>query len=183
MPNSAYWDACVFIAALEKLNKDRVDACLDLVRQAKSGELVIVTSAWAIIEVNKLDDLEKATGVLREDQSKMILDFFENPYIKVRQLDRATAELAHELTRTHGLTNADAVHVATAILAKVDVFYTYDDAKKKRKGLLRHDGKIGKPPLSIKRPPSPTHGPLFDKKPDDEPPATPPIKANGSTQS
>ena len=100
MPNSAYWDACVFIAALEKLNKDRVDACLDLVRQAKSGELVIVTSAWAIIEVNKLDDLEKATGVLREDQSKMILDFFENPYIKVRQLDRATAELAHELTHT-----------------------------------------------------------------------------------
>jgi len=179
MPNSAYFDSCIFIEVLQKKDKARLDACMDLVRQAKNGDLNIVTSVWTITEVNKLDDAGAASGLLPEEQSKQILAFFENKYIFVRQLDRATAEEAHRLTRTHGLTNADAVHVATALLAKVNVFYTYDAAKKKRKGLLRHDGKIGSPPLAIKMPPDPSHGPLFDNKPE----ARPPGGSGGSTQS
>ena len=81
----------------------------------------------------------------------------------MRQLDRETAEMAHHLTRTHGLTNADAVHVATASTSKADVLYTYDDPKKKRKGLLRHSLSICNPPLRIERPPDPDAGTLFDK--------------------
>jgi PIN domain len=83
----------------------------------------------------------------------------------MRQLDRPTAELAHEITRTYGLTNADAVHVATAVIAKVPVLYTYDSAKGKRRGLLRHDRKIGDPPLRIEVPPDPDAGTLYTKKP------------------
>ncbi len=163
MTDSCYWDACLFIDVLQKVNQARVDACQELIVKAKNKSLIIVTSTWTITEVNKLDALGKA-GMLPEDQSKMILDFFENPYISLRQLDRETAELAHNLCRTHSLTNADAIHVATALVAKVPVLYTYDAAKGKRKGLLTHNLKIGDPPLRIEMPPDPAAKTLFDKK-------------------
>jgi predicted nucleic acid-binding protein len=181
MPNSAYIDARVFVEMLQKLQKDRLDACQDLVAKAKKKDLSIVTSTWTITEVDKLDDLEKATGISREEQSRMILDFFENPFVDLRQLDRATGEYARELTRTHLLTNADAIHIATALLNKVDVFYTYDDGGgRQRKGLLRHNLKIGAPTLRIERPPAPTDYPLYDKLPTDPPPDE---EADGSTHS
>jgi predicted nucleic acid-binding protein len=175
MPNSAYIDSCVFVEMLQKLKNDRLDACQNLVARAKKKDLRIVTSTWTITEVNRLDALEKAEGVSREEQSRMILDFFENRFIDLRQLDRATGEYAHELTRTHLLTNADAIHLATALLNKVDVFYTYDDGGgRQRKGLLRHSLAIGTPPLLIKRPPAPTDYPLFDNQQVDLPPAESP---------
>lgn len=189
MPDSVYLDACIFIEVLQKdlpgTDAARVDACCDLIVRAEKKQLLLVTSAWTIAEVHKLDELGK-TGVLLEDQSKKILDFLENEYIVVRQLDRGTAELAHKLTRTHGLGHQDAVHVATALLSKgVGTFYTYDRGKGRgRKGLLKHDGKVGgKPPLRIECPPAPTGYPLFDKKPGDEPPAPPLAGPNGSTRS
>jgi hypothetical protein len=77
----------VFIEALQKKDQDRLDSCLELVRKAKKGELIIVTSAYALVEVQRLDDLEKKEGVSREDQSKMILLFFQNPFISMRPLD------------------------------------------------------------------------------------------------
>jgi predicted nucleic acid-binding protein len=162
MPDSVYWDTCLFIEILQKDNQDRFEACEEMRAKAENGELVIVTSTLAIVEVNKLPE----SGSLPEEQSRQILDFFENPYIVLRQLDRPTAERAHEVVRANGLSNADAIHVATAILAKVPVLYTYDVAKRKRKGLIRHHLKIGNPPLRIEIPPKPSIGPLFD------PPAT-----------
>ena len=114
-----------------------------------------------IAEVNKLPE---AKTLLPEQQSKKILEFFENPYIVIRNLDRQTAEMAHEFTRAHGLKNMDAIHVATAVIAKVSVLYTFDSSQGKRRGLLSHNGKIGNPPLRIERPPDPHAGGLFDKK-------------------
>ena len=185
MPNSVYWDACLFIEVLQKIKGARLDACHDMIDKAEKKSLIIVTSALTITEVNKFGDQETST-LSREDQSKMILAFFGNPYIRVRAVDRRTAEYAHDLTRLHGLKNIDAIHAATAALAKVDVLYTYDGKKGRRDGLLTHDGKIGNPPLSIKEPPPPSGYPLFDKPPkDDGKPPQPEasVKPNGSTQS
>jgi len=78
-------------------------------------------------------------------------------------LDRGIAEYAHELTRTHGLHNADAIHVATAVKNKVSVLYTYDAVKQRRKGLLKHNLKVGDPPIRIEKPPDPLKGTLFDQ--------------------
>ena len=127
--------------------------------------MIIVTSAYALVEVQRLDDLEKKEGMSREDQSKQILLFFQNQFISLRPLDRQIGELAHEFTRTHSLAGGDALHVATAIVNKVDVFYTWDEHKKRtRRGLLIHNGKIGAPPLRIEKPPSAVAGTLFDEK-------------------
>ena len=160
MPTSAYWDSCVFIDLLEQ-TPGRFPVCEDWRSRAEKGDLVIVTSAISLAEVCKLP----TTSLLPADQSKKILEFFENPYIVLRQVDRAVGELAHELTRTHGLKPMDAIHVATALLMRVDVFHTYDSAKGRRKGLLAHNGLIGTPPLKIEIPTIPPAGPLFSKTP------------------
>jgi predicted nucleic acid-binding protein len=149
MAEAVYLDSCIFIEILQKSDPARYLACERLNERAAEGELTIVTSAITLVEVNKLAD----SKALPAEQSQLILDYFENPYIVVRAVDRRTAERAHALTRTHSLTALDAIHVATALIAGVSVMYTYDAAQRKRKGLLRHDGTIGTPPLSIQQPP------------------------------
>ena len=157
---SAYFDACMFIELLQQNKPGRLEACEALHDQAKKEKLVIVTSALTITEVDKLPEL----GILPDEQSKKILDFFEHKYIVIRNLDRQIAERAHQLTRTHGLYAQDAIHVATAVSVKVPVLYTYDGKGGRRRGLLRHHLKIGNPPLRIEEPPEPSAGPLFEKK-------------------
>jgi predicted nucleic acid-binding protein len=165
MPNDDYWDSCLFIEAVQKTDPARLDCLIDLIHKAKRKELRIITSAYTITEVNKLDDLAKVSGTLRDEQSRMILSFFENQYIYIRPVTRQVAELAHGFTCSHGLKNADAIHVATAILAKVTVLYTWDGSGKQRRGkLLPYNLKIGTPPLRIEVPPDPDKGTLYDKK-------------------
>ena len=174
MPNSDYWDACLFIEAIQKTDKTRLDALLDLIRKAKGDGPKIVTSAYTITEVNKLDALAKSKKMLREEQSKLILEFFQNRYIFIRPVTRQIAELAHDFTRTHGLKNADAIHVATAIIGKANVLYTWDEKKQRRAGLLCHNLKIGNPPLRIEKPPDPDKGTLLEGVPALAPPAPAP---------
>ena len=160
MPDAVYFDSCLFIELLQQSDQERFDACEGLRAKAEVGEIIIVTSALTITEVNKLKDSPE----LPEVQSRIILAFFENPYIAIRPLDRGIAEYAHELTRTNKLSNNDAIHVATAIKNKVPVLYTYDSKKGKPKGLTAHHLKIGNPPLRIEIPPDPDDQSLFSKK-------------------
>ncbi len=176
MPDSAGWDSCIFIEVLEKANRERYEACEAMCARAQKGDLIIVATTLAITETNKLPD----SPALPEEQSRLILEFFENPYIVLRSVDRQTAEYAHELVRTYGLGNIDAIHVATAILARVPVLYTYDGVKGRgRKGLLQYNLKIGNPPLRIEVPPDPAAGTIFAKpaEPDDSEPEPPPAPA------
>lgn len=85
--------------------------------------------------------------------------------------DRVVAEYAHKLVRENdGLSNSDSIHVATAILNRVPVLYTYDHKRGTRKGLTFWDGKLGDPDnlgwdkLRIESPPNPDRGTLFEKK-------------------
>jgi len=159
MPDPIYCDTCVFIEILQQANASRFDACDELRRLAERKDLVIVTSSVTIAEFNKMEK----ENTLTAKKSREILDFFENEYIAIRSADRRTAEYAHELAREHGLMPLDAIHVATAILSRASVFYTYDGAKGRRKGLLRHNLEFGTPPLRIVMPPDPMAGTLFDE--------------------
>lgn len=131
MPSSAslvYFDACIFIELLQQSNPERFEACESIRHRAEKGRsgepnaVVIVTSSVTIVEVNRLPDA-RGTGI-SDDQSAKILAFFQNPYIAIRPLDRRTAEFAHGLVHKHGLTNLDAIHVATACVSRAPVFYT-----------------------------------------------------------
>jgi hypothetical protein len=58
-------------------------------------------------------------------------------------LDRTLGERAREVVWDHSVRPKDAIHVATALDAKVDQFDTFDGP------LISLSGKIGNPPLVI----------------------------------
>jgi predicted nucleic acid-binding protein len=149
MPSRVYWDSCCFIGLLQD-EKDKAPALADLARQAAADDLVIVTSALAIAEVCKLPD----TGTQPEEQTRKVLEFFENPYIIVRTLDRGIAERANRIARDTGVKPLDAVHLATGIITGCAVFYTYD-GKSGKKGLLRYNGAGWLQSMRIEQPPDP----------------------------
>ncbi len=76
---------------------------------------------------------------------KRIVDFFKNEYIAVQNVTREVAELARDLVWEKKIKPKDAVHVASAIVAEVAFFETYD------KPLIRKSGKVGG--LIIREPP------------------------------
>lgn len=140
--NLVYWDSMLFVYRIEK-HPDWIGDLQLFTDAAERGELRIVTSAYSLVEVAKMPN----ASTLSEEQERLIVDFFENEYIVVRNIDRFVAELARDLIRKYKLPTTDAVHVATAILSKVDVLHTND-----KDHLLPKDGKIGKPGLRIEQP-------------------------------
>jgi predicted nucleic acid-binding protein len=137
-----YWDSSVFIDLIERTSS-RIQILEAIVQSAERGEARIVTSALTLAEVSKLNNL----GLLPEWKEKLIVKFFENEYIAVRNVDRVTSEHARPIIRNHALKPPDALHVATALLARVDVLHTYDTTH-----LLPLDKKVGQPPLRIEEP-------------------------------
>lgn len=140
MPNNdlVYWDSMVFIYRVQR----HLDWIADLelfTEAAERGDLRIVTSAWTMAEVVKTD-----ANLLPPDQERRIVEFFENEYIVIRNVDRFVAELARNIVRIHGIPPRDAVHVATALLADVGVMHTND-----QDDLLPKNGQISNPPARI----------------------------------
>jgi predicted nucleic acid-binding protein len=146
-PTRIYWDSCLYIACIQKEQK-RFPTLRAIMKMAEEGKVVLIASTLVIAEVVKLNASSQAAS----KQAKKIRDFFENEYIKVRALDRATAENAAEISRKHGLKPMDAVHIATAIATKCHCLQTYDGEQGDPKKMLAFNGKIGTPPLTIQLP-------------------------------
>lgn len=89
---------------------------------------------------------------------------FEQEYIVPIAVDRYVAELARNLLWDHKtLRPQDAIHIASAIKAKVIIFDTFDDY------LIGLTGTVGEPPLVIGKPNVPYQEPLLEEeKPEDK---------------
>jgi predicted nucleic acid-binding protein len=144
-----YWDAVCFIGRLQP-HPDRIAALRHWTDRAERGEVEIVTSAWTLCEVSKVDE-----KLVDEEQEKKIADFFENPYILLRQIDRDVAIETRRIVRAYRLKPKDALHVATAVLTNCSVLHTYDDQH-----LTKLTLRVGNPPLRIEHPPTPNQLPL-----------------------
>jgi len=117
-----YWDSCVFLDRIPQ-TPDRIEALRELTDRAQAGGLRIATSAFTMCEVAKVKGVP-----LPEEQERLIVDFFDNPYIVLVQVDEFAARKTRELVRTHaGLKGRDAVHIASALLAGAPVLHTYDE--------------------------------------------------------
>lgn len=140
-PERVYWDSSVFIAFL-KNEPGRADICRLILEAAERGEVKIVTSAFTLAEVIK----QPERPPISEEQERFIQAYFEREFIVIINVDRFIGNAARRIARDFQLKPADAVHVATATAANVDVMHSYDDRLRKKSGL------IGNPPLRIEEP-------------------------------
>ena len=92
-----YWDACTWIALIQreqicdqngKLVEDRGAMCRPVIDAAAGGQVEIATSTLSFAEVCK------EPGV-RANSEDNIVAFFENDFVLPVNLDRAVGELEH----------------------------------------------------------------------------------------
>ncbi len=137
------WDSSVILGYLAGYAELR-DDCEAILAQAERGEIELVVSAMAAVEVAYLH------GASDQDAENRIREFLGRRYVIPVAIDVRLAAAARELVRRYrnspSLKPADAIHLATAIQLGIPVLETADG------DLLRFDGREGMPPLRIRRP-------------------------------
>jgi predicted nucleic acid-binding protein len=147
-----YWDSCTFISRIQG-DPRRIVNLEFLTDEAAAGKLQLVTSALTVAEVSHLRRECSEAEMLRDVEE--IGRFFDNDYIHVVQLTRHIATEAAKISLRHKIKPPDAIHLATALHSNCQVVHTYDEP------MLRLDGKVGAPALTITTPPAAQRG-LFD---------------------
>jgi predicted nucleic acid-binding protein len=136
------WDTVVVISYLGK-HETRYNEILPMIDKAERDELFIVVSEITVAEACKLDNLTPQ-GVTIGEQVGLIEDWFGQPYVISRIVDRPVARLAAQIQRNYKSKTCDAIILATAILNRADIVYTYDGLKDdgEKKKLLALDGVV-----------------------------------------
>ena len=116
--------------------------CEKVLQRAERGEVVIVTSALTLAEVLWLRNEPR----LPKADAGQIREFFDLAYIRVEDVDKEIAEQAQGLVWDWDIRPKDAIHVATAIRARVTALETFD------RNLIAKSGGIGAYRLMIREP-------------------------------
>ncbi len=165
-PSRVAWDSCTWIAHIQRerilgpdgktVIEDRGAMCRPVLDAAERGVIEIVVSAIALVEVLARN---RTSGI--DDQR--VRDFLDNDYILLVNVDKHLGDFARRLMLAghSGLKPPDVIHLATACIANVDEFHTFDDR------LLALDGVIDRldgTRLVIKKPAVPAPpAPLLDE--------------------
>lgn len=157
------WDTCVIIDAIQgprnatlKKKYEKIEPYLN---KGKNGHLQVVVSEISVIECSYLKELGD-DGITISEQQKLIASWFDSPFIVRVPLQPAITKIAIGLARTHRLSAADALVLATAVYKQAPVLHTGDGSRRKSgKKLLPLDGKIDG--LRISQP-NPDEGTLFE---------------------
>jgi len=131
-----YWDSSVFVAYFND-EPNRADVVEELLLAAESGEILIITSSFAEVEVLKLDGHLPLT----EKEEATLSAFFEYPFIKFVDANRQNCKNArHLIWKFTSLKPKDSVHLASALAfverESLDGLFSYD------KDFTRLNGKI-----------------------------------------
>lgn len=113
------------------ITRPRFEMCRDTLKQAEKGDIEIVTSAFTLAEVCKRNPTPSAPVI-------NLAAFFDQKYILLIPIDKQIGLRAQnlQLAGIGGLKPPDAVHLASALVANVPVFHTFD------KKLLELDKKL-----------------------------------------
>jgi predicted nucleic acid-binding protein len=144
-----YWDTCPLIAWItdEKTRTAQEKAALDQVAEEFSkGKCIIVMSSIFRVEIIPLE---------KDQQEKLNLFTKRSNFQEIVPIP-PILDLAGEIRRFYrekkqSISTPDAIHLATAIHTKVDVFQTFDGAGRKR-GLLGLSGNVAGRNLTITTP-------------------------------
>lgn len=165
-PASVYLDSCFYLHYLKGDTERHV--VLDAVfREWRAGRLPVVTSALTVTEVLwvRCND-DEARMVPPRAEEAGVLDLFSGyppRQFTLVELDRVIAEAARDLVWNLNIKPKDAVHVASALKARVPMLFTTDQR------LWRHTRQVGGDPLlRIERPAWTTQAVLEDQLPDVE---------------
>lgn len=143
------WDSCIVLGYLSGQQDIKTD-CDQIIEQAERGELEIVVSIIASVEVAYLPGLSSSDSELKIQQ------FFSREYVIPVAVDISVAKTARRLIRDYyELKPSDAIHVATALQWQIPIIETTDP------DLLELNGKEGNPPLIIRQPLYQGPGKLF----------------------
>jgi len=147
-----YWDSDAFLGHLQN-EPGKANLCQGTLIRANKEEVLIVTSTLTPAEVLWMRNAPRITA----DKANIVKRFFRRSYIRLYNVTRSISEYAQELVWSHNVKPKDAIHVATALQLQVDALETFDE------GLIALSGKLGNPPLVIRKPQQPKQGELdFD---------------------
>lgn len=160
------WDACAWIAVIrqERLpNEDRNAMGREVLAAADRGQVEIVTSALNLSEVCKTKCSPQNTQDNRGVGERRLAEYFEREDVLMLNVDRFVGVTARRLMlqQLPGLRPADAVHVATALVADAVELHTFDDKLLKLNGRIQRDN--GKPLVICKPHIEKAAAPLLDK--------------------
>lgn len=142
-----YWDSDAFLGLLQA-EPGKAELCEGTLVRAQAGEVLIVTSALTMAEVLWM----KGAPRVSKNKADILRRFFRRSHIRVRNVTRSIAEAAQDLVWNHQIKPKDAIHVATALEAKVQALETFDE------DLIGKSGNVGSPPLVIRKPIAPPQG-------------------------
>lgn len=147
-----YLDTCVFITWLtnEKTRTaEEIEAIAEIFRRMEKREIRIVTSVITISEI--------LPGKIPAGVYEMLDRAMRHPNFTRYMVDIRVAKLTQDIRDyyvrnptkdgSRVLKTPDAIHMATAILARANVFHTTDER------LLRYNGNVGDHDLVIELPP------------------------------
>ena len=144
-----YWDSAVFLAYFQE-EEGRVELCRGTLERAGAGDVFIITSTLSIAECLWL----RNAPPIPKDRADTVRRFFRRSFLRARNVTRRTAELAQNLVWDQKIHPKDAIHVATAIEARVTTLETFDGP------LIGKSRTIGEPPIMIRMPIGPDQGKL-----------------------
>ena len=161
-PIRVYWDACTWIAYLNKeedidlpggSTENRFLMCRYILGRAEKGEIEIATSAFTLAEVCK--DVKIKT-------LKNLSGFFDRSYIFMIPVDKSIGLKAQDMEANGeiNLKPPDAVHLASACRSSAKELHTFD------KRILDHNEKIAglwESRIKICKPGEGDPLPLFDE--------------------
>ena len=153
-----YWDSSTFIKLISNLQSPQaIDDrwhCERFFDEVMRGNAIILTSTIAIVEVLRMEvEPSQAAPPIPSEVRKKIEDLFREPYITLVHFEPARAEEARDLRwQFPWLRTPDAIHIASAIFAKVDVIHTFDGSGGTPHRMIELNGRVGNPPLRIEVP-------------------------------
>jgi predicted nucleic acid-binding protein len=147
-----YWDSCLFIDFAQDTTpggSERSKIFKELVRTARAGGSVILLSNIVLAEV-------RIKNPKNGEHKELLHELLEvdRPFVQFYAVTREIALCARDEGGKHNLQVMDSIHVATSIIGKADVLFTYDGTSKKSKNdsLLSKNMLIGNPLLRVEVP-------------------------------
>lgn len=115
-----YWDTMLFAYLFEGHAEFKAKVSHIAKRMEERGD-TLCTGVFTVGEV-----LARPSRTKRWDEVSKVRSFFRSPELRLLEFKLSTAEIFAEIRGRTGVRSGDAIHLACAAEARVDLFLTHD---------------------------------------------------------